>query len=177
MPREDKALHDTEAIVYSVDNEVMAQCLSQYDYKGQKLDWSVKNTEAAFYIKAIEKKDIETTVLYVWKGQTEGQYKLPFIDDASVENSITCAVVSLHLGLTPATISERMAQLEPVAMRLEVKEGQHGCTLINDSYNSDFNSLDIALDFMNRRPDHKGRRRTLILSDILQSGDTDKRPI
>ena len=169
-----KLFHDTEAIVYSADNEVMAQCLSQYDYKGQKLDWSVKNTEVAFYIKAIEKKDIETTVSYVWKGQTEGQYKLPFIDDASVENSITCAVVSLHLGLTPATISERMAQLEPVAMRLEVKEGQHGCTLINDSYNSDFNSLDIALDFMNRRPDHKERRRTLILSDILQSGDTDK---
>ena len=88
-----KLFHDTEAIVYSADNEVMAKCLSQYDYKGQKLDWSVKNTEAAFYIKAIEKKDIETTVSYVWKGQTEGQYKLPFIDDASVENSITCAVV------------------------------------------------------------------------------------
>ena len=46
-------------------------------------------------------------------------------------------------------------QLEPVAMRLEVKERQHGCTLINDSYNSDINSLDIALDFMNRRPDHR----------------------
>ena len=67
-----------------------------------------------------------------------------------------------------------MAKLEPVAMRLEVKEGQHGCTLINDSYNSDYNSLDIALDFMNRRPDHKGRKRTLILSDILQSGESGK---
>lgn len=55
-------------------------------------------------------------------------------------------------------------------MRLEVKQGRHGCTLINDSYNSDINSLDIALDFMNRRPDHRGRRRTLILSDIMQSG-------
>jgi UDP-N-acetylmuramyl pentapeptide synthase len=53
-------------------------------------------------------------------------------------------------------LSERMSKLEPVAMRLEVKEGRHGCTLINDSYNSDINSLDIALDFMNRRPDHKG---------------------
>jgi len=63
-----------------------------------------------------------------------------------------------------------MSQLEPVAMRLEVKEGIRGCTLINDSYNSDINSLDIALDFMNRRPDHKGRRRTLILSDIQQMG-------
>lgn len=55
-------------------------------------------------------------------------------------------------------------------MRLEVKEGRNGCTLINDSYNSDFNSLDIALDFMNRRPDCTGRRRTLILSDMAQTG-------
>ena len=58
-------------------------------------------------------------------------------------------------------------------MRLEEKEGRHGCTLINDSYNSDVNSLDIALDFMNRRPDHQGRKRTLILSDIQQSGKSD----
>ena len=147
-----KLFHDTEAIVYPADEEIITRCLAAYDYKGKKLDWSVKQQQAA----------------------TKGQYILPFIDDASIENSITCAVVSLHLGITPAVLSERMAQLEPVAMRLEVKEGQHGCTLINDSYNSDFNSLDIALDFMNRRPDHKGRKRTLVLSDILQSGDTDK---
>ena len=63
-----------------------------------------------------------------------------------------------------------MSELEPVAMRLEVKEGQKGCTIINDSYNSDVSSLDIALDFMSRRPDHNGRKRTLILSDIQQSG-------
>lgn len=76
--------------------------------------------------------------------------------------------------MKPETLAERMPMLEPVAMRLEVKEGQHGCTLINDSYNSDINSLDIALDFMNRRPDQQKRARTLILSDILQSGQTEK---
>ncbi|MFC2290607.1 MAG: Mur ligase family protein, partial [Prevotella denticola] len=166
--------HDTQAIVYSLDDEVLNRCLDEYDYKGEKLCWSAKDEKAVFYIKSIEKKDVETTVTYTWKNGKEAQYRLPFIDDASVENSITCAVTALQLGVTPAALGERMAQLEPVAMRLEVKEGQHGCTLINDSYNSDFNSLDIALDFMNRRPDHKGRRRTLILSDILQSGDTDK---
>ena len=143
-----KLFHDTEAIVYPADEEVITRCLAAYDYKGKKLDWSVKQQQAAFYVTSIEKKDIETTVSYAWQGETKGQYILPFIDDASIENSITCAVVSLHLGITPAVLSERMAQLEPVAMRLEVKEGQHGCTLINDSYNSDFNSLDIALDFI-----------------------------
>ena len=77
---------------------------------------------------------------------------LPFIDDASISNCITCAVVALYFGMQPEVLAQRMAKLEPVAMRLEVKEGQHGCTLINDSYNSDINSLNIALDFMNRRP-------------------------
>ena len=52
---------------------------------------------------------------------------------------------------------------------LYCRTDETGCTLINDSYNSDINSLDIALDFMNRRPDHRGRRHTLILSDIYQS--------
>ena len=67
-----------------------------------------------------------------------------------------------------------MSRLEPIAMRLEVKEGINGCTLINDTYNSDIHSLDIALDFMYRRPDTKRQRRTLILSDILQSGESSR---
>lgn len=74
----------------------------------------------------------------------------------------------------PEQIAERMAKLEPVAMRLEVKEGKNGCTLINDSYNSDLASLDIALDFMQRRSEDKMRKRTLILSDILETGQTSK---
>ena len=101
-----------------------------------------------------------------WEGE------LPFIDRASKENAGACAAVAKYLGLNDELISERLKHLEPVAMRLEVKEGQRGCTLINDSYNSDINSLDIALDFMNRRPEQKGRKRTLILSDIYQSGMT-----
>ena len=76
--------------------------------------------------------------------------------------------------VSPEVIAERMLRLEPVAMRLEVKEGKNGCVLINDSYNSDFASLDIALDFMARRTEDKGRKRTLILSDILESGQVSK---
>ena len=81
-----------------------------------------------------------------------------------------CAQVCRHLGMNQAVIDQRLATLEPIAMRLEVKTGRHGSTLINDTYNSDLNSLDIALDFMNRRPERDEARRVLILSDILQTG-------
>ena len=163
--------HDAETVVYNADDEHVSKAVDDFKYQGENLCWSMKDRKAPMYVKAVEKKDSATTINYIYKGGEENWYSIPFIDDASIANSIVCAAVALHLGVTAEQLDERMMQLEPVAMRLEVKEGRHGCTLINDSYNSDINSLDIALDFMNRRPDHKGRRRTLILSDIFQSGE------
>ena len=90
--------------------------------------------------------------------------------DALSDNREIVATVCRYLGMKEEVIQQRLAHLEPVAMRLQVLEGRNQCTLINDSYNSDLNSLDIALDFMSRRPEGQGRTRTLILSDILQSG-------
>ncbi len=163
--------HDSETLVYNADDEMVGHLVEALCCQGERLYWSMKDRMAPMYVKAVEKKDSATTINYIYKGGEENWYSIPFIDDASIANSVVCAIVALHLGVTAEQLDERMMQLEPVAMRLEVKEGRHGCTLINDSYNSDINSLDIALDFMNRRPDHKGRRRTLILSDIFQSGE------
>jgi len=140
-----------------------------------------------FRVREIEKENTRATIRFEYRGQL-GQYTIPFIDDAAIENSLTCFTTCLALteaartlntqrstfNVQLSTLCQRMEQLEPVAMRLEVKEGRNGCTLINDSYNSDVHSLDIALDFMSRRPDVEGKTRTLILSDILQSGESPR---
>lgn len=157
-------------VAYNTDDTIVSRCIRRCGYKAQTIGWSRENPDEQLYIKDVSVCDNSTHIIYIYKGK-ENRYSLPFIDEASIECSFACAVVALHLGIKPEQLSERMATLEPVAMRLEVKEGVRGCTLINDTYNSDINSLDIALDFMNRRPDHNGRRRTLILSDIYQSGE------
>ena len=167
--------HDAGTIVYDGDDAVVAAVLPTIDCKGERLYWSYRDPSAPMYVSDVEKQEASTTVTYTFKGGAANQFTIPFIDEASVTNALICATVALQLGVAPATLASRMQQLEPVAMRLEVKEGRHGCTLINDSYNSDINSLDIALDFMNRRPDHNGRTRTLILSDIVQSGQQPQR--
>ena len=161
-------MHDTEAMVYCSDNDIVSRCIRRMNYQGEKISWSMCDEQASLYVKALttQHASLTTQVTYIWQGE-ENTFAIPFIDEASIEDCITCAAVALHLGLTPAELAERMPKLEPVAMRLEVKEGQRGCILINDSYNSDINSLDIALDFMSRR---EGKNRTLILSDIFQSG-------
>ena len=163
---------DTEVIIYPSDDDTVSRCVRRSQYKGERIGWSRYSEKAPMYVKTDGGK-----VSYIFKG-VEGSYEIPFIDEASIENSITCAAVALYLGLSPEELAERMAKLEPIAMRLEVKEGQRGLTLINDSYNSDINSLDIALDFMNRRIENKVSNlrpqtpKTLILSDIYQTGES-----
>jgi len=167
-----KLFQNVDVLVYNADSEIISKCV-QLKGLTQRLSWSKKDASAGLYIRKIEKVENASKVTYVFKGK-EAEISIPFISDASIENAIHCLAVCLYLQIPEDCIRERMAKLETVAMRLEVVEGQNGCVLINDSYNSDIQSLDIALDFMNRRPDSHGKSCTLILSDILQTGQSSK---
>ena len=164
---------DCDVVVYNGDNELLSSCVAKSLLGAREIAWSMHDVERPLFIENIEKDAKGTTIKYRYLGFFK-EYRIPFIDDASIENSLNCLAAALYLMISPEDIAARMAQLEPVAMRLEVKEGKHGCVLINDSYNSDFASLDIALDFMSRRNEDKERKHTLILSDILESGQTSK---
>jgi len=94
--------------------------------------------------------------------------KVPFRDRASLENIASCCCILMHLGVPMEAVAGRLTRLEPVGMRLELVEGDNDCRLINDSYNSDLTGLRIALDFMDQQS--IGGRKTVILSDIEQSG-------
>ena len=128
--------------------------------------WSRK-TRSDLQIARVEKKDFETEIQGIYKNSFI-QIKIPFTDEASIENAILCWAFMLYWGYGNETIAERMELLSPVAMRLEMKKGINNCSIINDSYNSDIGSLTIALDFLNQQTQHT--KKTLILSDILQSG-------
>ncbi len=97
---------------------------------------------------------------------------IPFTDQASVQNAATCWATLLALGYAHNTIRARMATLTPVALRLEIKQGIYHSTLINDFYNSDLNSLSIALHYLNQQ--HRGGKKAVILSDIEQSGKSSE---
>ena len=164
---------DCEVVVYNGDDPMITDCMNRMVLSIREIAWSRKDSERPLFISHVSKQDNHTNITYRYLG-IKHSYTIPFIDDASIENSFHCLAVCLYLMMEPDVIAERMAHLEPVAMRLEVKEGLRGCTLINDSYNSDLASLAIALDFMARRPDTAGRERMIILSDMDQTGLTER---
>jgi len=131
--------------------------------KAQWFTWSF--SEAA----DVQFKKIDT-VLNVTFNNTKFSVDLPFTDLASVENIVTCITTLLFLKINTDYIVNAIPQLQTVQMRLQVKKGMNDCLLIDDSYSSDYQSLKIALDFLEQQKTHQ--QKTVILSDIFQSGFT-----
>lgn len=155
--------------VYEEDNRTINQTIDSMVLSQKSFAWSRRNQDAPLFIVQTTREQNNTLIQYSFL-HFDYSVKIPFVDDASIENSISCLAVMLYLGISPATISERMLKLEPVAMRLDVREGKNNCIVINDTYNSDVNSVKIALDFQNQRKSDQNLTKTLIISDILQTG-------
>ena len=159
----------TEQLVYCMDYSDIQQVVirSGMASKVKLFTWSRKFEEADLFVREITKSENTATIACIYHGENL-MFTIPFADKASVENAIHCIAVGLLLQMKVETIEERLKSLVSIAMRLEIKAGVNNCTIINDYYNSDINSLSIALDVM--RHQHQHRHHTVILSDILQSG-------
>ncbi|WP_395063510.1 bifunctional UDP-N-acetylmuramoyl-tripeptide:D-alanyl-D-alanine ligase/alanine racemase [Flavobacterium sp.] len=128
--------------------------------------WSSEDGKADVFV--IAKESSDRTEFKITYEKLCFKITIPFNDQASIENAMHCLMVMLYFKYDHDTIQQRISLLYPVEMRLKVKNGVNNTTLIDDSYSSDFQSLKIALDFLESQKQYK--KKTLILSDIFQSG-------
>lgn len=170
----------SESLIYCKDYPELNECILQFHANVRKRDeeeghslrlfsWSRKS-DADLKIISIDQNNDHTRIDALYQGSPLS-VSIPFTDEGSVENAVNCWCVLLLMEVPEPEIRRRMERLGHVAMRLELKQAINNCSLINDSYNSDLGSLRIALDFLQRQKQHPGK--TLILSDILQSGKNE----
>ncbi len=168
-----KLFNNVDTLIYCLDHKEIKESVDKLNIN--TFTWSRKNKDADVQVYSIEKSEDETIISAVIHNSqilnlSDSQIQkiiIPFTDDASIENAIHCWLTALKFNISEKIIEKKMRHLSPIAMRMELKSGINNCEIINDSYNSDFNALTIALDFMNQQQHNK--KRVLILSDILQS--------
>jgi alanine racemase len=161
-----KLFINCKTFFYCKDYKEIDNSVNEFIKNAKIVCWS-KKTPCDLFISKIEKSGANTCIKGIYANENL-IIEIPFTDEASIENAIHCWLMMLHMGYANETIANRMQHLLPVAMRIELKKGINNCTLINDSYNSDIQSLSIALDFLNQQQQHQ--IKTVILSDIFQSG-------
>lgn len=153
-----------------IDKAVKA-FIKKQNPKLKVFNWS-KNNDATLQILNIEQQLNQTFITGKYKKQNL-QIEIPFTDNASVENAIHCWCLLLLLGFDKHKITKKFNALVSVAMRLELKQGINNCTIINDTYNSDYTSFQIALDYLDQQKQHD--KKTVILSDMFQIGIEDRK--
>lgn len=162
-----KLFKHSKLIIYqkNKDIDIFLSSIPTLEARGL-FSWSYSDETADVYVvkKVIEDK----TILKIRYSRDNFEIQIPFLDEASVENAITCLMVLLSFKYDKTTIQNRMKWLYPIEMRLKVKNGINNTTLIDDSYSSDFQSLKIALDFLESQKQYQNK--TVIISDIFQSG-------
>lgn len=150
---------ESEFVIYCKEHEMIDQAVQRSGLRG--FTWGMRDNADVVIAKqrdayTIKHEGIEFTL------------QLPFSDQASIENSFHVLMVLLFFGTSPRDIQQRFKALNAVPMRLELKEGINHCQIIDDTYNNDLAGLQVSLDFLAHQ--HQKRKKTVILSDIHQSG-------
>ena len=151
-------------IIYCADYPEIAKGVDALGTEKELIGWSRKNREADLYINPIPEAQGEMRIEYKFKGETHSLIA-PLSTDTDIENAANALAYMLSKGIDPDIIARRFANLHRIGTRLNVTDGVGGCSVILDSYTSDFSSLLPALDFMRRRK-IPSQTTTLILSDL-----------
>ncbi|MBP7506766.1 MAG: bifunctional UDP-N-acetylmuramoyl-tripeptide:D-alanyl-D-alanine ligase/alanine racemase [Prolixibacteraceae bacterium] len=165
----------TDVIIYHKDYQNITDAIEQLaEHKPLcSITWSMMDETADLFVYFVQKVP-EGCGIIAQSGEKQYAISIPFSDDASVENACTCLVALIAIGKDQDHVLNRFSTLQPVAMRLEIKQGNNECIVINDSYNSDLNSLTIALDTLEQQASQDFLTKTLILSDIYFSPKSDE---
>lgn len=160
---------DCKIIIYNSDDEQVDRLIKSRYSDRQLFDWSLKNTNANMLL-SLTKQHKSTAIKLAYKQQSIA-IVIPFTDDASIENAITC-LVSIHaLQLWDTAMISKFDSLPTIAMRLELKKGLNNCSLLSDIYNADSVSLSNALQVLQQQKQHA--LKSIILSDIPEVRDRD----
>lgn len=160
---------NSEHLIFNADDENILTAIDSRFERSRQLRWG-KGEDVDLQITEVKSKKNRTEIQGIYKSVSV-KLNIPFLDSASIENAMHCWMYLLFLGYSENVIQKRFESLEPIAMRLEQKEGVDGSVIINDAYNSDPKALEIVLDYLSRL---QKRKKTVILSDILQSGESEE---
>ena len=161
-----KLFSETETLIYCMDHDVIHEVISSGSIP-KLMTWSRNDPSATVFVKSVIQNGDQSIINIIHEG-AEKNFSIPFNDEASIENCLHLICALYILNLQEQEIQNALMRLQPLAMRLELKEAIGNSLLINDAYSSDLDSLTIALDFLQQQSGNA--KRIAILSDLDETG-------
>ncbi|MBA1149556.1 UDP-N-acetylmuramoyl-tripeptide--D-alanyl-D-alanine ligase, partial [Ectothiorhodospiraceae bacterium WFHF3C12] len=138
---------------YWLDRAAPRRCMS-FSYKGPADVWAEDaGADGGFMLRV---------------GDASRWVNLPLPGRHNVMNALAAATAATALGASVRRIAEGLESVRPVAGRLCWSRGKRGLRLLDDTYNANPNSLQVALDVLAAAPGP----HWVVLGDMGELGDT-----
>ncbi len=89
-----------------------------------------------------------------------------------VYNAICAATVGMLMGLSQEQIKNGIETFELTKKRMDITELKNGVTIINDSYNASFESMQASLKYLQGL---NSKRKIAVLGDMFELGEFSKK--
>lgn len=149
-------------LIYPSKYDILEQKIKERYIKKNLVSWGYNNDDY-YKIKEVLRYENYTDVALEVNFNSY-TIRIPFVQQEYIENAITVFVAAHYLGGNLLKLSEKILKLTPIEMRLQMVEAINNCTLINDYYNSDLNSVSLALSFLQQQ--NRNKHKVVICSDI-----------
>jgi len=165
-----KLFRNSKKLIYCSDSKLVNKQIEEFctEHSIKKISWSLVSNDSKIKFSLNKKNDY--TIISAFPYGKNHTFRIPFTDNSAIENSCHCFALINEILVEPETVLPKFNELESIAMRLEIKQGINNCLLVNDYYNSDLNSLSIALSVLHQQATKQQLLKLVILSDIQQTG-------
>lgn len=164
-----KLFKNVQAIIFEEDDIIVSLAIRELYEDKHLYSWGWSEHSTLFVVKDMKSSLHDTEIKIKYKNSIL-KFKVPFVDKASIDNAMHCLAGLLVLGVSVENIKSGLLQLHNLPMRLELKTGENGSILVNDTYNADIQSFRMAMDFMDQQAGK--REKAVIISDFMQTGLT-----
>ncbi|MEY3420939.1 MAG: hypothetical protein RIR48_1228, partial [Bacteroidota bacterium] len=164
-----KLFKNVQAIIFEEDDIIVSLAIRELYEDKHLYSWGWSEHSTLFVVKDMKSSIHDTEIKIKYKNSIL-KFKVPFVDKASIDNALHCLAGLLVLGVSVENIKSGLLQLHNLPMRLELKTGENGSILVNDTYNADIQSFRMAMDFMDQQAGK--REKAVIISDFMQTGLT-----
>jgi len=138
------------------------------DFPGQKITFGM-DTPAEVMAREVRLRGAEGTSFTLILKREEREIHLPLLGRHFVSNALSAIAVASLFDIEVKKIKEALEYFQPFPMRMEIVHLEGGKTLINDAYNANPKSMELALKTL---AEMKGKGRAIaVLGDMLELGD------
>lgn len=112
-----------------------------------------------------------TNTVFTTNSESDEVWTLPLLGMHNVTNALAAITVAQHYEVTAEQIRQGLSKLQLTGMRIEIIQGRHGITLLNDAYNASPTSMKAAIDVLGNLKGY--HRKIAVLGDMLELGEEE----